>query len=189
MKEKYLSKEGLVKKLAVPVIMFAILLCGCLLSTKQVCAASKLVHLKANKTYKSYDFTRDGKPDTFKYTIYRNNGNAYARIYINGKYRQTIYMVRGGSLDYVKISKSNTCLVATRGAFHGNSFQAYYYSDKKFRAVSNSFKGRGDYGSLKSVSGSYVTVETSNYRSNAVYHVKYKVKNGKFTYCSKRRVR
>lgn len=87
--------------------------------------------MKVNKTYKSYDFTRDGKPDTFKYMIYRNNGNAYTRIYINGKYRQIIYMVRRESFDYVKIRTNNICIVATCGTLHGNSFQAYYYSKEK----------------------------------------------------------
>lgn len=188
MKEKCINQRDFLKKAVLPVLTFAIILCGCLFSTKQVYAASKLVHLKPNKIYRSYDFTRDGKPDVFKYTITRN-GSAYANIYINGKYRQTIYMVRGGWLDYVKISKNNTCLVATRGAFHGNSLQAYYYSNKKFREVKNSFKGIGDYASVKSVSGSYVTIETHNCRSNVSYDVKYKVKNGKFTYCSKRRRR
>ena len=60
-------------------------------------AANKnVIPLKSGKTYTSYDFTGDGKKDKFKYVTYRN-GSEYAKIYINGKYKNTLDLARGGA--------------------------------------------------------------------------------------------
>ena len=67
-------------------IMFMFLVCGGLLLTKPVRAsAANPVSLKAGNTYKSYDFTRNGKKDTFKYTLKQEGNLAVGRIYVNGK--------------------------------------------------------------------------------------------------------
>ena len=76
-------------------IMTSIMIIMALPLTTQA-ASKKVIPLKAGKTYTAYDFTGDGKKDRFKYVTYRN-GSEYAKVYINGKYRSTLDLARGGA--------------------------------------------------------------------------------------------
>lgn len=133
-------------------------------------AASKnVIPLKSGKTYTSYDFTGDGKKDKFKYVTYRN-GSEYAKIYINGKYKNTLDLARGGArskygdgLYLCRVSRTNVFLVAEAGAFGASTCLCYAYKSGKFKRVATVYGF--DYNSPSKVSGS-----TLYFKSDAGKH-------------------
>ena len=99
-------------------------------------ARKTVISLKPGKTYKSYDFTGDAKKDKFKYVTYRGSDSSlYARVYINGKYKNAINLAQGGDLSLCRVSKKNVFLVASCGSFGGSHSICYVYKNGKFRDV------------------------------------------------------
>ena len=96
-------------------------------------AASQMVVLKADKTYTNYDFTRDGKRDRFKCTADSERG--YARIYLNGKFKQRIFIGKGADIYWCKISTKDTYLLTTNYLYGGHDLKAYMYSGGKFKST------------------------------------------------------
>ena len=121
-------------------IMFMFLVCGGLLLTKPVRAsAANPVSLKAGNTYKSYDFTRNGKKDTFKYTLKQEGNLAVGRIYVNGKKVFSVSASRNVDCWFYQASKKKTYLIVeTHYAGGGNVLTLYYFKKSKFVQVPGS---------------------------------------------------
>lgn len=158
-------------------------------------AASNVQKLKSGKTYKTYDFTGDGKADRFKYVITRQGGGGQARIYLNGKKIQTIDLLRGGELYRCAASKKNVFLVATKGQFGANTCQAFAYKNGKFKNAYNSFyKYSLDYVTPYKITSKTFTVKTTSGKHNRTFNsydhpisflVKYKVQKNKLALASR----
>lgn len=93
--------------------------------TVTVQAASRMVALKADRTYSGYDFTRDGKKDHFKCTADSERG--YARIYLNGKFKN-VSGVNGLNKsfvyrDFTKVSGNTLYITSTPGSRNPSSFR------------------------------------------------------------------
>ena len=93
--------------------------------TVTVQAASRMVALKADRTYSGYDFTRDGKKDRFKCTADSERG--YARIYLNGKFKN-VSGVNGLNKsfvyrDFTKVSGNTLYITSTPGSRNPSSFR------------------------------------------------------------------
>lgn len=190
--EEKMKKSG-EKRLSLGILLL-LLICGFILSVNckvaTVQAADKnIIPLKSGKTYTSYDFTGDGKKDRFKYVTYRD-GNEYAKIYINGKYKNTLDLVRGGArsadgdgLYLCHVSRKNVFLVTENGAFAASVCVCYAYENGKFRKIAT-VQGF-DYNGPVKVSGNTLYFESvagkhswifANYSGPSCY-IKYKASN------------
>ena len=96
-------------------------------------AASRIVALKGNRTYSGYDFTRNGKRDRFRCTADSERG--YARIYLNGKFKQRIFIGKGVNIYWCKVSEKDTYLLSENYLYGGHELIVYMYSGGKFRKV------------------------------------------------------
>ena len=98
-------------------------------------AQGALVELKDNKTYLSYDFTRDGKEDKFWYTYYKEepiNLRVY-NIYVNDKIALSVNTYRAMQFYFYQLSNKKTYLIVSNHyAGGGNSLTFYYYKSGKF---------------------------------------------------------
>lgn len=169
-------------------IMTSIMIIMALPLTTQA-ASKKVIPLKAGKTYTAYDFTGDGKKDRFKYVTYRN-GSEYAKVYINGKYRSTLDLARGGArspygdgLYLCRVSRKNVYLVTECGQFGATTCLCYTYKNGRFRNVAT--VSGFDYNSPSKVSGSTLYFKSeagkhswlfANYSGPSCY-IKYKASN------------
>ena len=149
-------------------------------------ANGKVIPLKAGRTYTAYDFTGDGKADKFKYVTYRD-GSAYAKVYINGKYKNTLGLARGGpngnGLYLCRVSGKNVFLVTVNGAFGACTSICYTYENGKFKEIT--MVAGFDYNYPSKVSGSTLYFSSSsgkharlfaNYSGPSCY-LKYKASN------------
>lgn len=129
--------------------------------TVTVQAASRMVALKADKTYTSYDFTRDGKKDRFKCTADSERG--YVRIYLNGKYKQRIFVGKGADIYWCKISTKDTYLLSTNYLYGGHELKAYMYSGGKFKSTpgESNLNKVFSFMNFKKVQGNTLYVESS----------------------------
>lgn len=113
------------------------LFCGTFMLTngnvKAVQAASRMVPLYGNKTYTQYDFTGDGKKNSFKCTADRQIG--YVRLYLNGKYKQRIFVAKGAKLYWCGIDRKNVYLLAECGQYGGHALTVYRYSGGSFKTI------------------------------------------------------
>lgn len=116
-----------IKKIITVLLMFILTVC---VTPVTAHADSKKV-LQSGITYRQYDFNGDGKNDTFKYVLTRENGVAYAKIYLNGCCRGKMDMMRGGSLTRVATSKKDIFLIALKGGYSGNALTAYKISGNR----------------------------------------------------------
>lgn len=99
-------------------------------------ASTNLVKLKTNKTYTSYDVTRDGKKDKLKVVqsaSYATSGETKMKVYVNGKKKFTATGCKGCPI-YVFRNGSKSVILSQPYAGDGAScFYAYYYSGGKFK--------------------------------------------------------
>ncbi len=99
----------------------------------------KPVSITYGKTYKSYDITGNGKADKFKVTYtssqYSSNGEAYCTIYVNGKKKKTITMVRGGDVYLMAPTSKRVYLAVKAYGFSFNHLWMYRYSGSKIKCV------------------------------------------------------
>ena len=91
------------------VILFAAVFCAVFIP-RSAYAATTLKKLEPNKIYKTYDFNRDGKKDSFKYSFSNPRGKAI--IYLNGR-RSTAETVRS-ALTSMSICLKETHLRKSR---------------------------------------------------------------------------
>lgn len=101
-------------------------------------AASRMVVLKGNRTYSGYDFTRNGKKDRFRCTADSERG--YVRIYLNGKFKQRLFIGKGANIYWCKVSTKDTYLLSENYLYGGHELVAYMYSGGKFKKVSGTAK-------------------------------------------------
>lgn len=164
-------------------------------NTKTVQAASRMVMLRGNTTYSSYDFTRDGKKDRFKATADSQSG--YMKIYLNGIYKQRIFIGKGADLYWCSISKKDTYLLVMNYLYGGHELKAYMYSCGKFKSTpgESNLNKVLPFSRFKKVSGNtlYVESETAGYWRNPAslknlpsitVETKFTVKNNKITCAS-----
>lgn len=123
-------------------------------------AASQMVTLKADRTYTSYDFTRDGKKDSFKCTADSEWG--YARIYLNEKFKQRIFIGKGADIYWCKISTKDTYLLTMNYLYGGRELKVYMYSGGKFKSTSgeSNLNKVFPFMSFKKVQGNTLYVES-----------------------------
>ena len=77
-----------------------------------------MVALKADRTYSGYDFTRDGKKDHFKCTADSERG--YARIYLNGKFKQRIFIGKGADIYWCSVGTKDNYLLVEKYLYGGH---------------------------------------------------------------------
>ena len=157
-------------------------------------ARKTVISLKPGKTYKSYDFTGDAKKDKFKYVTYRGSDSSlYARVYINGKYKNAINLAQGGDLSLCRVSKKNVFLVASCGSFGGSHSICYVYKNGKFRDVTPAARSMLDYNWPVKASGGMLYFQSTsgkhawlfaNYSAPSCY-LKYKASNKKLKLVSR----
>lgn len=98
-------------------------------------AQKSLVKLKDNKTYLSYDFTRDGKGDKFWYTYHKGESidSRIYNIYVNDKMALSVSTFRGMQFYFYQLSNKKTYLIVSNHYAGGaNSLTFYYYKSGKF---------------------------------------------------------
>ena len=188
--------KKVVRKFAI-LIMTSIMIIMALPLTTQA-ATKKVIPLKSGKTYTSYDFTGNGKKDRFKYVTYRKNGGEYAKVYINGKRRSTLNLLRGGArsphgdgLYLCRVSRKNVFLVTECGQFGASACLCYAYKNGRFRNVAT--VSGFDYNTPSKVSGSTLYFKSTagkhswlfaNNRGPSCY-MKYKASNKKLKLTSR----
>ena len=125
------------KKLMKLCAFLFMLFCGTFIfangNVKDVQAASRMVMLYGNKTYTQYDFTGDGRKNRFKCTADSERG--YVRLYLNGSYKQRIFVAKGANLYWCGIDRKNVYLLAVCYQYGGHELKVYKYSSGRFKAV------------------------------------------------------
>ena len=125
------------KKLMKLCAFLFMLFCGTFIfangNVKDVQAASRMVMLYGNKTYTQYDFTGDGRKNRFKCTA--DNERGYVRLYLNGSYKQRIFVAKGANLYWCGIDRKNVYLLAVCYQYGGHELKVYKYSSGRFKAV------------------------------------------------------
>lgn len=179
-------------------MMMTLLLCFALSMIPVSAKASTLIPLDQNKTYSSYDFTRDGKRDKFKYTS--NYSTGYTKIYLNGKYKQQIFSAKGGILYWCKFSQKDTFLLQEYTCFGGHELVAYKYSNGKFKEVKTFTTAIFPYCGYAKVKGNVLYLQSSCRSFNTKSFdkmggsgmlsctTKYKLSKGNFSLLSRRTV-
>lgn len=157
---------------------------------KTVQAASSMVTLKENVNYRGY-FTRDGKKSLFR--LKRDSEYGYARIYLNGRYIQRIFIGKGANIYWCGINKKEVYLFSENHLYGGHELKVYTYSGGRFVSV----KGESNlnkvlmFPEFTKISGTtlYVT-STPGSRNPSVFRnattplkvqTKYTLKNNKIT--------
>lgn len=107
--------------------------------TTDVQAASRMISLRENKTYSGYDFTRNGKKDRFR-CVRDTRRYGYVKIYLNGKFKQRIFIGKGADLYWCGVGTKDTYLLVERYLYGGHELVVYMYSGGKFKEV----PGRGN---------------------------------------------
>ena len=99
-------------------------------------ASYSLTTLKNNKTYSSYDVTRDGKKDKIKIDqtkSYATSGTTARKVYVNGKYRFTAEGCKGCTIYVFRSGTKSVILSEFIYGDGGSDFYAYQYSGGKFK--------------------------------------------------------
>ena len=99
-------------------------------------ATASLTTLKNNKTYSSYDVTRDGKKDKIKIVqtkSYATSGTTARKVYVNGKYRFTAEGCKGCTIYVFRSGTKSVILSEFIYGDGGSDFYAYQYSGGKFK--------------------------------------------------------
>lgn len=159
--------------------------------TVTVQAASRMVALKADRTYSGYDFTRDGKKDHFKCAADSERG--YARIYLNGKFKQRIFIGKGADIYWCSVGTKDNYLLVEKYLYGGHELETYAYSGGKFKNVSgvNGLNKSFVYRDFTKVSGNtlYITSTPGSRNPSSFRNVsqpltavtKYTIKNKKIS--------
>lgn len=191
-----------IRKRLIAWIMVAIMVFGLLPMNVWAAAGKNVYPLNAGKTYTEYDFTGDGKKDTFKWVSKRNSGIETAYIYLNGKYKNKIDLNRGGrredggdGLYLVKVDKSRVFLMTTIGGVGRVDCAAYKYKSGKFVRIYKSFSKDGfGYVWPHKVVGNTIYMTVMPYakwhdliaNEEFVYYAKYSVKGSSIKLASKK---
>ena len=131
---------------------------------------SKMISLKANKTYKKYDVTCDGKTDTVrvKYNE-KKNGNNSMQISINGKvvYKKKAYYLTP-NVKILHFDKKNQLIAAGHSGEDDMSLvKLYSYKNKKWKLIRNLNKSglssKYSYGGKPVITGITATSVTVEY--------------------------
>ncbi|MBO6163483.1 MAG: hypothetical protein J6N77_00380 [Lachnospiraceae bacterium] len=154
------------------------------------------VELKSGKKYKSYDITGDGKADKLKIKYVTaeksSTGEAYAKVYVNGKKKATFKMLKGGFIYLIAPTSKNVFLMVDSYGFGFNSVNLYSWKSGKFRSAYKNSLGEneldhiGTYKLSKKELSMLVVVGKHQNFINIETHdpgfiVKYKIKKGKVT--------
>ena len=118
-------------------VLFTLLLT--ILGSVQIYAAPKIVKLKRGVTYK-YDFTGDGKAESFKYTQRQVYDDSYTGLYtyVNGKMQNLDY--NQVAVYYYSFNRSNPFLVVNHhSGGYGTGIDVYRYSNGKLRDASGGY--------------------------------------------------
>ena len=118
--------------------LFCMLTCLMILviPTTARAATASLTTLKNNKTYSSYDVTRDGKKDKIKIVqtkSYSTSGTTARKVYVNGKYRFTAEGCKGCTIYVFRSGTKSVILSEFIYGDGGSDFYAYQYSGGKFK--------------------------------------------------------
>ena len=118
--------------------LFCMLTCLMILviPTTARAATAILTTLKNNKTYSSYDVTRDGKKDKIKIVqtkSYATSGTTARKVYVNGKYRFTAEGCKGCTIYVFRSGTKSVILSEFIYGDGGSDFYAYQYSGGKFK--------------------------------------------------------
>ena len=118
--------------------LFCMLTCLMILviPTTARAATASLTTLKNNKTYSSYDVTRDGKKDKIKIVqtkSYATSGTTARKVYVNGKYRFTAEGCKGCTIYVFRSGTKSVILSEFIYGDGGSDFYAYQYSGGKFK--------------------------------------------------------
>ena len=110
--------------------LFCMLTCLMILviPTSARAASSSLTTLKNNKTYSSYDVTRDGKKDKIKIVqtkSYATSGTTARKVYVNGKYRFTAEGCKGCAIYVFRSGTKSVILSEFIYGDGGSDFYAY----------------------------------------------------------------
>ncbi|MDY3998711.1 MAG: hypothetical protein SOY73_06375 [Blautia sp.] len=129
--------KNTMKKIQLYLVLIACVGMGITLLVCPVSAGTtKHIPLKEGKKYSSYDFTRDGKKDTFKYTCSKANGIGTYNFYINGKRLLSVKSSRGTYCYLYYINKKKSYLIVESNFAGGASTsRLYYYKNKKLIQV------------------------------------------------------
>ena len=118
--------------------LFCMLTCLMILviPTTARAATASLTTLKNNKTYSSYDVTRNGKKDKIKIVqtkSYATSGTTARKVYVNGKYRFTAEGCKGCAIYVFRSGTKSVILSEFIYGDGGSDFYAYQYSGGKFK--------------------------------------------------------
>ena len=118
--------------------LFCMLTCLMILviPTTARAATASLTTLKNNKTYSSYDVTRDGKKDKIKIVqtkSYATSGTTARKVYVNGKYRFTAEGCKGCTIYVFRSGTKSVILSEFIYGDGGRDFFTYPYSGGKFK--------------------------------------------------------
>ena len=142
------------------VILFAAVFCAVFIP-RSAYAATTLKKLEPNKIYKTYDFNRDGKKDSFKYSFSNPRGKAI--IYLNGR-RSTADTVRSANLYYYRYSKSNEFLMVNYSYFGGSDIDVYMFKGNTLKKVQALPESAFTCNLIKYAANNILAVETHPYR-------------------------
>ena len=142
------------------------------LATPVSASAAKLVELKLDRTYTSYDFTRDGKKDTFRIKskiVYDPSRRVIYDIYVNGKKVLSTGTHRGTKFYFYSKSKTKVYLLEScHGPGGWEDITVHYYKNRKFVYVQGD--STGSVGSLGMGYANYI----SRLKDDVIYIKSYK---------------
>ena len=95
--------------------------------------SNNLILLHECITYTQYDFTGNGKNNSFKGVGDSQRG--YLRLYLDGKYKQTIFIGKGANIYLCKTDKKNPYLLVESRLYGGHELKIYKYSGGKFKEI------------------------------------------------------
>ncbi len=99
-----------------------------------------VTQLETDKIYKNFDFTGDGKKDSFEYEVKNDTGESEATVYISGKCMGTVPLLRGGSGYSCQVDKDTNILFFTCWQFGANIATAYTCDGKKLKQLDTNFE-------------------------------------------------
>lgn len=95
--------------------------------------SDNLISLSEYVTYTQYDFTGNGKANSFR--CVRDSQRGYLKLYLNGRYKQKIFIGKGANIYWCRTDKKNPYLLVESSLYGGHELKIYKYSSGKFREI------------------------------------------------------
>ena len=150
--------------------------------------------LETDTTYTKYDFTGDGKKDSFKYEIEESDeGGKVAYVYLSDEQIGKAFLIRGGAAYRCQVDDDTNLLVFTCAQFGANIAEAYTCEGGKFEKLDVEFEDYSfDYiQPYAAEDGTLLMVTTSGKHDKAIsreqqayFLVEYEYKNGELSLAS-----